>query len=103
MGKLSNRNKADQTVIKMICYFSEKGHKNFFYPTERRGILKDNCVYWDLNWLSGDGSKNLKAIKVKNSCVLPLTFASIDDKNIISTKNDYYIIVWIDKDNFNKE
>ena len=100
MGKLFNRNNPGQTVEKMICYFSEKGHKNFFYPTTRRGILKDKCEYHNLNWLSGDNTKNLKAIKVKNSCVLPLTFTSIDDKNIISTENDYYIIVWIDKENF---
>jgi|TARA_B100000085_G_scaffold123031_1_gene112008 hypothetical protein len=97
MEKLPKRNENKTISEAMICYFSEKGHNNFFYPTTKKGVLKDGCIYEDLNWLSGNGNLNLKAIKIKNSCVLPLTFNTIDDKNIVSTKNDFYIVVWIDK------
>ena len=97
MGRLSSGNKGNKIGEKMICYFSEKGHKNFFYPTNKKAILKDGCIYEELNWLSGVAGNHLMAIKVKNSCVLPLTFTTLDDKNIISTDNDYYIVVWIDK------
>ena len=96
MEELPKRNK-NKVSKQMICYLSEKGHNNFFYPTKKKGVLKDGCPYDELNWISGNRSLNLKAIKVKNNCVLPLTIDSLDDKDILSTKNDYYIVVWIDK------
>jgi len=80
----------------ITCYLSEVGHKNFHYPTNTKAILKSDCEYSSLNWIC-TGSRNLKAIKVKNNCVLPLTFTNKNDKDIISTNNDFYVVVWIDK------
>ena len=97
MEKLSKRNESNKVSQSMICYFSEKGHNNFFYPTSKKGVLKDGCEYDELNWVSGNRNLNLKAIKVKNNCVLPLTITSLDDKDILSTENNYYIVVWVDK------
>ena len=80
----------------ITCYLSEKGHNNFYYPTNTKAVLKRDCNFSSLNWVCGD-QRNLKAIKVKNNCVLPLTFSNENDTDIISTNNDYYVVVWIKK------
>ena len=80
----------------ITCYLSERGHNNFYYPTNTKAVLKRDCEFSFLNWVSGD-RRNLKAIKVKNNCVLPLTFSNENDTDIISTNNDYYVVVWVKK------
>lgn len=80
----------------ITCYLSERGHNNFYYPTNTKAVLKRDCEFSSLNWVSGD-RRNLKAIKVKNNCVLPLTFSNENDTDIISTNNDYYVVVWVKK------
>lgn len=78
----------------MICYLSEIGHKNFFYPTMSKAILNDHCDFEELNWISGDGRK-LRAIKVKNKDVYPLTLTCENDIRLLENDDDTKIVVWI--------
>ena len=75
----------------IICYFSEKGHNNFFYPTDKKAVLKCNAPFESLAWISTNPS--LRAVKVQNKYILPLTF---EDDNI-NLKENKYSIVWIKK------
>ena len=77
----------------IICYFSEKGHNNFYYASANRGIIKQNCFYELLPWVATD--KTLVAVKIKNKCVLPLTIDENNVKDIIPSNNN--IVVWIEK------
>ena len=54
----------------MVCYLSELGHKNFYYPTKTKAVVTKHCEddIEILNWLGG-ASRNLKAVKVKNECL----------------------------------
>ena len=74
----------------MICYLSEIGHRNFFYPTHVKAVLNDSCEYELMNFIGGS-SRNLKAVKVKNSCLVPL---EIND-NFVHTDLNSYSIVWV--------
>ena len=77
------------------CYLSEIGHKNFYYPTHTRAILKKNCTYEELPWLC---AQPLRAIKTKISCLSPLSLDKDCINDIIFNENpDRTIIVWVDK------
>ena len=58
----------------VICYLSEIGHKNFYYPTKTKVVIEKNTKYEILPWISTD--KKLQAIKVKNSSILHITTLS---------------------------
>lgn len=73
------------------CFLSKVGHKNFYYPTSTRAILKKNTKIQILTWLCSN--KNLCAAKVKNKDIL---FLTITDKNV-NIKKDAFSVVWIDK------
>jgi|TARA_Y100000114_G_scaffold45129_1_gene40799 hypothetical protein len=74
----------------MICYLSEIGHGNFYYPTDIKAVLNDLCECEPMNYLGGS-SRNLKAVKVKSSCLVPLELNdSFVNKNLNS-----YSIVWV--------
>ena len=76
----------------MICYLSEKGHNNFFYPSTIKAILVDGCKYEKLNYLGGS-HRNLIAIKVDNKCLLPSNI-SPEVTEIIKKGSS---VVWINK------
>jgi len=77
------------------CYLSEIGHKNFYYPTDSRAILKKNCTYEKLPWLC---SQPLNAIKIKISCLLPLSLDKEGVDDIIFNEDpEKTIVVWINK------
>ena len=78
----------------MICYISEIGQNNFYYPSETKAILSDNCEFQELTWLGGN-SRNLKAIKVKNSCLLPMDLKCPSADRILEKNNNAYSVVWI--------
>lgn len=80
----------------MICYLSEIGHNNFFYPTRAKAVLNDHSEYEELCWVSGD-SRDLKAIRVKNRDVIPLTLTHDRDVRLLLNDDDMHIIVWIHK------
>ena len=66
------------------CYLSEIGHKNFYYPTSTRAILKKNCMYEELPWLC---SQPLRAIKTKISCLFPLSLDKYGIDDILFNEN----------------
>tara|TARA_B100000700_G_scaffold117566_1_gene132196 strand:+ start:291 stop:551 length:261 start_codon:yes stop_codon:yes gene_type:complete len=77
-----------------ICYISELGHNNFWYPSTTKALIKENCEAARMSWLGG-GSK--VAIKVLKSCLMPIDITQSTTQNISPpTKNDY-TIVWIEK------
>ena len=83
------------TKENITCYFSEIGHKNFYYPTDKKAILKKDCVYEKLHWVC---SQPLIAIKTKISCLSPLSLDNDCIDDIILTEDaDKSIVVWVDK------
>ena len=75
-----------------ICYTSEVGHKNFWYPTTNKVIVKENCEAERMSWLSG-GIKI--AIKILKSNLMPLDITTSTTYNISPPTDDNYTVVWI--------
>ena len=75
------------------CYLSEKGNKNFYYPTKTKCVVERNADYEIMPWLCSD--RSLCAIKVKNKFIVGLTF---EQNNIILDDIEKYSVVWIKKD-----
>ena len=85
----------DKTKYK-VCYLSEVGHKNFWYPTNNSALFSIECDYEKLNWVSGANSK-LRAIKILRSCILPLNINGRTVDNLSPPQDHTYTVVWIDK------
>jgi|TARA_R110000744_G_scaffold278949_1_gene391144 hypothetical protein len=78
-----------------ICYTSEKGHNNFWYPSNNKLVIKENCAAEKISWLSGGNKIPIRLLK---SCLLPIDITENTTTNISPpTKNDY-TVVWIEKD-----
>ena len=78
------------------CYISELGHKNFYYPTDKKAIIKPDCKYEILPWLGGH--ENLSPVKIKISCILPTSFDKDPAYDILrNSEKDSSIIVWVEK------
>ena len=75
-----------------ICYTSETGHKNFWYPTRSKVIVKENCEVERIPWISGGDSI---AIKILKSNLMPLDITTNTTHNISPPTNDEYTVVWI--------
>jgi hypothetical protein len=77
----------------IVCFLSEKGSNNFFYPTSCKAILKKGSEIKSLPWLSGQKQKFSAYITLKSS-LIPL---SCDNEHIfqIMTDNKQKIIIWI--------
>ncbi len=80
----------------MICYISEIGQNNFYYPSDTKAIINDNCDFSELMWLGG-AARNLRAVKVKNSCILPMDLKTPSADKILAKNNSGYSVVWIEK------
>ena len=81
------------TVNKDIfCYFSEIGNKNFYYPTCKKGFIKNGAQYEVLPWISTN--KTLQPIKIKNKYIVGLT---IEQNNTTINNTEKYSVVWIKK------
>jgi hypothetical protein len=77
-----------------ICYTSELGHNNFWYPSNSKLLIKKTCSVEKVAWLSG-GSK--VPVRLLKSCLLPIDITESTTTNISPpTKNDY-TIVWIER------
>ena len=76
----------------MICYLSEKGHNNFFYPSTTKAILVDSCEYEKLSYLGGT-DRGLSAVKVKNKFLLPIG----NSPALMSMIKNGSSIVWINE------
>ena len=86
--------KIDSEYIK--CYLSEIGHNNFWYPSATQAIMLLNCDHAKLAWISGS-KRSLTAVKVRKSCVLPLSYARKAAKKIDPSAEGDYTVVWINK------
>jgi len=84
----------------LICYLSEFGYNGFYYPSEEKGIIKQNSEYETLSWISGT-QKNLSAIKTEKNNILPLTFGDEGVKITLSKQKE--IVVWIFKTDMPKD
>jgi len=80
----------------MLCYISEIGQNNFFYPSHTRAILSDQCDYQELMWLGGK-DRNLQPIKVKSNCLFPMNLKAPIAENILARNDNTYSVVWIEK------
>ena len=81
-GHLNDRTIKKSTLKKgTIVYFSERGHNNFFYPTNQSETLIEDTVPIYPAWV---GSNNLKAVLIPESSVK------------VSGSKDKYIPVWIE-------
>jgi hypothetical protein len=78
------------------CYLSERGHKNFFYPSTVCVLIDKGCPTDSLNWIGGS-HMNLKAVRVLKSCVLPLKISEQVADCMSPPEKDSYIAVWIEK------
>tara|TARA_R110002020_G_scaffold100489_4_gene237512 strand:+ start:1084 stop:1374 length:291 start_codon:yes stop_codon:yes gene_type:complete len=83
----------------IICYLSERGHNNFWYPTKIKAIMQSTCEFEKLNWITGnsDSLKRLQAIKVLKSCILPINFDSCSVDNISPPQENNYTVVWVER------
>tara|TARA_R100000908_G_C3745672_1_gene141094 strand:- start:1270 stop:1566 length:297 start_codon:yes stop_codon:yes gene_type:complete len=76
-----------------ICYESEKGHKNFYYPSENKLIIKEEYYADVIPWISG-GSRI--ALRIPKKILTPLNIGKNTKLNISPPPNTT-IIVWVDK------
>jgi len=76
-----------------ICYISERGHNNFFYPSDSKVLVKESCEAQELSFVSGSSKKAIKILK-KN--LIPLNEIS-ETLLALHRGNDIYIVVWIEK------
>tara|TARA_R100000008_G_C3563567_1_gene157704 strand:- start:585 stop:845 length:261 start_codon:yes stop_codon:yes gene_type:complete len=77
-----------------ICYTSEIGHNNFWYPSHEKVLVKENCEAQAMSWISG-GTKI--AIRILKSCLIPVDITESTTKNISPPTKNQYTIVWIEK------
>ena len=77
-----------------ICYTSEIGHNNFWYPSNDKVLVKENCEASQMPWICG-GSKI--AIKILKSCLIPVDITENTTNNISPPTKNQYTIVWIEK------
>tara|TARA_B100000131_G_C17960859_1_gene550366 strand:- start:294 stop:563 length:270 start_codon:yes stop_codon:yes gene_type:complete len=77
-----------------ICYTSEVGHNNFWYPTSDRVIIKENCKAQRLTWIGG-GDKI--AIKILKNNLFPLSLTENATCNTSPPQKNEYTVVWIKK------
>ncbi len=81
-----------------VCYLSERGHKNFWYPTKDSALYSTECEHEALNWVSGAGVK-LRAIKIKKTCIVPIDIhvRAVENMSISVPEDNRYIVVWVNE------
>jgi|TARA_R110000744_G_scaffold364436_1_gene472968 hypothetical protein len=77
-----------------ICYTSEIGHNNFWYPSVTKLLIKEGCDVICIPWVSG-GTK--VPIKILKSYLIPLDITDDTTKNISPPTENNYTIVWVEK------
>ena len=77
-----------------VCYTSEKGHNNFWYPSKNKVVIKEDCEAQELSWISG-GSR--MAIKVLKSYLMPLDITEATTRNVSPPTENNYTVVWIER------
>ena len=77
-----------------ICYTSEVGYRNFWYPTTTKLLIKEDCDVIRMSWISGG---NKVPIKILKSYLIPLDITDATTKNISPPTENDYTIVWVEK------
>jgi hypothetical protein len=77
-----------------ICYTSEIGHGNFWYPTDNKVLIKEGCDAEKIAWIGGG---NKVPIKILKSYLIPIDITENTTKNISPPTKNNYTIVWIEK------
>ena len=77
-----------------ICYTSEVGHKNFWYPTEQKVIVKEDCEAQRMTWLSGGSSI---AVRILKANLVPLDLVKNRTFAITPPIAGEFTIVWINR------
>jgi len=77
-----------------ICYTSEIGHNNFWYPTTHKMLVKEACEVDMLHWVSG-GTK--VPIRILKSYLMPIDITENTTKNISPPTKNQYTVVWLEK------
>ena len=77
-----------------ICYTSERGHNNFWYPTSDKVMIKKGCDAQKLSWIGGG---NKFAVKILKSCILQLNITENTTNNMSPPSKNDFTIVWIEK------
>ena len=75
-----------------ICYMSEKGHNNFWYPSAHKILVKEECEVERVTWTSGG---NRIPIRVLKSNLTPLDLTEKTPSYLSPPTIDAYTIVWI--------
>jgi|TARA_R110000824_G_scaffold314977_1_gene501884 hypothetical protein len=81
-----------------VCYTSEIGHNNFWYPTSNKVLVRERCSVQKMAWISG-GTK--VPIKVLKSCLIPIDITDNTTNNISPPTKNNYTIVWVEKCSIN--
>jgi len=77
-----------------ICYTSELGHNNFWYPSQNKMLIKETCEVDVVHWISGG---NKIPIKILKSSLMPIDITENTTKNISPPTKNQFIIVWLEK------
>ena len=81
-----------------VCYTSEIGHNNFWYPTSNKVLVRERCSVQKMAWISG-GTK--VPIKVLKSCLIPIDITDNTTNNISPPTKNNYTIVWVERCSIN--
>ena len=82
----------------IVCFLSEKGNNNFFYPTTSKAILKKGSEIDRLPWLSGHKKRFCAFVAFKKS-IIPLNYNNINAIEILSNSNEK-IVIWVEQNVF---
>lgn len=77
-----------------ICYASERGHKNFFYPSCNKLIIKEEYNADRLSWISGSDKI---AVRIPKEFLTPLDLAENTASSFSPPAKNIHAIVWIEK------
>jgi len=77
-----------------ICYTSEIGHNNFWYPSQNKVVTKEDCEADAVSWISG-GTK--MAIRILKSCLMPIDITESTTKSVSPPTENGYTVVWIER------
>lgn len=77
-----------------ICYTSERGHNNFWYPSENKLLIKTECEVEKISWISGGYRIPVRILK---SHLMPLDITENTTASMSPPTKDDYIVVWIEK------
>ena len=79
-----------------VCFLSSKGHKNFYYPSSIKAIIKKGSTADKLSYVSGS-NKKYSAWLISKSDIIPLTVNDFNVINLLYSSNNTKLVVWTKK------